>query len=133
MDGGICIPCSGTVWHDDAWSSSQHGFILRDANECKIVFDIMIAEQMEMHVHGFCLIWLDFSINNGLFHGIVGLVGCHWLCMSMFVEDDPDIHSFSSHDVKHCKFSFGRGCHVFNDVNNLEDGTIVGWNACIGR
>ena len=47
--------------------------------------------------------------------------------MSKFMEDDSDVHSFLSYDVKYFEFSFGCRCHnMLNDERNVEDGTIVG-------
>ena len=101
----------------------------RRPGDAKLLLTFAIAEPVKTHVNCFCLFWSDFSINNGIHHGIVSLEGSHGLFMSKFIEYDSDIHSFLSCDVKRCQFSFGCGCHdMLNDVSNVEDFTIVGWS-----
>ena len=55
-----------------------------------------------MHVHGFGLFRLDFSINYCLGHQVVGLEGCGWLLVAEFHKNDADVDGFSGSDIQSC-------------------------------
>ncbi len=97
--------------------------------DSELLLALSIPKPMESHVHCFCAFGLNFVGDNAFGAGIVRLHGSWWLFVSKFFKDDPNIDSFFCHDVKSCKFGFGGGRHdVFDDVRNVENGTIVGWS-----
>ncbi len=41
--------------------------------DAKLFLAFSVAEPMKMHIHGFCTFGLDFTVYNGLSHGVVCL------------------------------------------------------------
>ncbi len=44
--------------------------------DAKLLLALMIAEPMKMHVHGFCLLGLDTTVDDAFGSAVVGLNGC---------------------------------------------------------
>ena len=101
--------------------------------DAESVLAFTIAQPIEIHVYGLCLFWLDFSVYNTLCCGVVSLERGGRLRVAHFHQDDANEDSLSGHDVQHHQFSFGGGGHdMFDDVGNIQDGPMVGWDFCIG-
>ena len=100
----------------------------------ELVLAFAVSKPVEAHIHGFCAFGLHLAINDGISHGIVGLDGSRWLFVAHFFEDDSNVDCLTSHDVEGCKFGFGGRRHnMFDDVGDIEYGTIVAWHFFIMR
>ena len=74
-----------------------------------------------------------FTIGDGFGHGVVGLDRSGGLLVTEFHEDDAYVEGFARGNEQSSQFGFGCGCHyVFDNVGDIEDGTIVWWYVCIG-
>ena len=100
----------------------------------KLFLAFAIAKPVESHVHGLCSFWLNFAIAYCVCHRIVGLQRRCRLFVAKFFKYNANINSLARIDVECGEFGLGCGSHyMFDDVSDVEDGTIIWRNVCRGR
>ena len=102
--------------------------------DAELFLAFAISEPVESHVHGFGPFGLDLSVDDAFGGGVVCLERGGRLCVSEFLQDNADEDCLAGHDVKRRQFRFGgRGHDMFDDVGNVKDGPVVGWDFCVRR
>ena len=71
----------------------------RSLVDSKLFLAFHFSQPVELHIHGLGLLWSDFSVDDGIRHGIVSLKWCWSLCVAQFFYYDVDIHRFTGHNI----------------------------------
>ena len=83
-------------------------------------------EPVKVHVHSFCLLGLDFVVDDCLGRGVVCLDGRPRLFVAELVKDLSDVDCLLGCNVEGAEFCFGGGGHdVFDDLGDCENDIVV--------
>ena len=92
------------------------------------VWNSLSCSQWKKHVHCLGSFRLYFTIGDRFRHRIICLQRCCQLLVSHFLQDYTQVSSFTCRDVESSQFGLCGWCHyMFDDVCNVEDGTVIVW------